>query len=138
MATLWVARWRNNSLHLYNNEPTKGEMFGDFWAFDGNLDCNSMPLDVDLFPEVTYENSPVKATLQISISLEESLKELQAIAQEALKNIHNASSDYANQQLNQNLPLDQQIRSKRFKWVDISKAFEAGVRWALNKYNITF
>ena len=64
MAKLWLARWRNNSLHLYNNEPTKDDTFGEFWAFDGNLNDNSLPLDVDLFPEVTYENSPVEVKLE--------------------------------------------------------------------------
>jgi len=64
MAKLWLARWRNNSLHLYNNEPTKDDRFGEFWAFDGNLNDNSLPLDVDLFPEVTYENSPVEVKLE--------------------------------------------------------------------------
>lgn len=138
MAKLWLARWKNGTLHLYAVKPTKNEVYGEFWLLEVNPIRNSMRLNGELFPEVTYENSPVEVSLQEAPSLKEALKELEAIAQEALKNIHNASSDYANQQLNQNLPLDQQVLLKRFKWIDISRAFEAGVRWMANKHNITF
>lgn len=58
--TLWLARLKNNSLRLYENKPIRNEEFGDFWSFDGNLNDNSMGLDCTLFPEVTYENSPVE------------------------------------------------------------------------------
>lgn len=66
MTRLWLARWKNNSLHLYYNKPTRDE-FGEFWSFDGNLNDNSMPLVVDSFPEVTYENSPVEVTLTVQL-----------------------------------------------------------------------
>lgn len=59
-ASLWLARWRNNALRLYTEKPIKGDVYGDFWSFDGNLNDNSMGLDCTLFPEVTYENSPVE------------------------------------------------------------------------------
>lgn len=61
--TLWLARLKNNSLRLYENKPIRNEEFGDFWSFDGNLNDNSMPLGVDSFPEVTYENSPVEISI---------------------------------------------------------------------------
>lgn len=67
--TLWLARWRNNSLHLYNTKPTRDENFGEFWAFDGNLNDNSLSLDADSLPEVTYENSPVEVTLISPLSI---------------------------------------------------------------------
>lgn len=62
MAKLWIARWRNNSLHLYNHKPHRVNDF--FWAYDGTSEHNSIPLDADMFPEVTFENSPVEVKLE--------------------------------------------------------------------------
>ena len=139
MATLWIARWRNNSLHIYTEKPTRDDGYGEFWLFDGNLNENSMHLDCDLFPEVTYENSPVEVSLQKALSLKEALKELEAIAQEALQNIEKASTDYADSKLPES-PYSKHTMRKQilYEWSDIAEAFEAGVRWMANKHNITF
>lgn len=60
---LWLARWRNNSLHLYAGKPIKDDGYGEFWFMGGNITDEMMNLNCELFPEVTYENSPVEVTL---------------------------------------------------------------------------
>lgn len=139
MATLWIARWRNNSLHIYTEKPTRDDGYGEFWLFDGNINENSMHLDCDLFPEVTYENSPVEVSLQKAPSLKEALKELEAIAQEALKNIDDAATEYADSKLPDTHYSKHLAQAwSLYTWSDIAEAFEAGVRWVANKVNITF
>ena len=49
---LWIARdYMFNGLYLYKNRP---ELDGDRWISNGGM----YSLDNDLFPEVTFENSP--------------------------------------------------------------------------------
>lgn len=60
---LWLARWRNNSLNLYAGKPIKDDKYGEFWFMGGNITDEMMHLNCELFPEVTYENSPVEVTL---------------------------------------------------------------------------
>ena len=139
MATLWIARWRNNSLHIYTEKPTRDDGYGEFWLLDGNVNENSMHLDCDIFPEVTYENSPVEVSLQKALGLKEALKELERIAQEALNNIEEAAIKYADGRLPDS-PYSQNTMRKQtlYEWGDLAAAFEAGVRWVANKHNITF
>ena len=139
MAKLWLARWKNGSLHLYAVPPTKNEVYGEFWLLEVNPIKNSMRLNSEFFPEVTYENSPVVVSLQEAPSLKEALKELEAIAQEALQNIEKASTDYADSKLPES-PYSKHTMRKQilYEWSDIAEAFEAGVRWMANKHNITF
>lgn len=57
---LWIARDSDNELYIYNGKPTrKKEYFnspsiGDYFRVDDNL-----------FPEVTWENSPQKVELKL-------------------------------------------------------------------------
>lgn len=51
---LWVARDKNNDLHLYNRLPSL-DYYGT--SFDADSD-EYLTLDEDSFPEVTFENSP--------------------------------------------------------------------------------
>lgn len=139
MTKLWLARWKNGTLHLYAVKPTKNEVYGEFWLLEVNPIKNSMRLNSELYPEVTYENSPVEVSLQKAPSLNEALKELKAIAQEALQNIEKASTDYADSKLPQFPYFKHTIRKMCiYDWSDIAEAFEAGVRWTVNKHNITF
>ena len=50
----WIARDLDGDLWLYNRELEK--KFGGFVPTDDN--CDIMAIDNDLFPEVTFENSP--------------------------------------------------------------------------------
>ena len=43
--------------------------------------------------------------------------------------INQKAFDYANSQLDQDLPLALQVIHKKFNWADIAKAFEAGAKW---------
>lgn len=63
---LWIARQRDNSLYLFTHKPT---LFCGRWCmngvnqyytkFGGNREKN------DLFPEVTFENSPREVKLKL-------------------------------------------------------------------------
>ena len=56
---LWVARDKNVDLALYDVEPTENG-FG-YWESSGNY----YEIDWRLFPEVTFENSPKKISVEI-------------------------------------------------------------------------
>jgi hypothetical protein len=51
---LWIAKNKNGSLFIYNGMPTL-DSSGMFHTCDGG---NSLQLNGDLFPDVTFENSP--------------------------------------------------------------------------------
>ena len=72
-------------------------------------------------------------------TLEDTMKELQAIAKTALQNIEKASTDYADSKLPES-PYSKHTMRKQtlYEWSDLAEAFEAGVRWVANKHNITF
>lgn len=72
-------------------------------------------------------------------TLEDIMKELQAIAQEALNNIEEAAIKYADGRLPDS-PYSRNTMRKQilYEWGDLAAAFEAGVRWVANKHNITF
>ena len=56
---LWIARdYMINSLYLYKNRP---ELDGDIWiSHDGMYS-----IDDDLFPSVTFENSPQQVEIKL-------------------------------------------------------------------------
>lgn len=72
-------------------------------------------------------------------TLEDTMKELQAIAQTALNNIEDAAVEYADSKLPDS-PYSQNTMRKQllYEWSDLADAFKAGVRWVANKQNITF
>lgn len=57
---VWVARDKDGELWLYNNEPVKADFAGIF--HNGPLG-DGMPIDDRIYPEITYDNSPVKVKL---------------------------------------------------------------------------
>ena len=59
---LWIARDEDGDLWLYNRELEK--KFGGFVPTDDN--CDIMAIDNDLFPEVTFENSPKQMTMTLN------------------------------------------------------------------------
>lgn len=58
---LWIARDLDGDLWLYNRKLEK--KFGGFIPIDNN--CDIMSIDNDLYPEVTYENSPQEVELKL-------------------------------------------------------------------------
>lgn len=55
---LWIARNRNGNLHLFTDKPeiiTNGYYFG----------ANDCIMNNNLFPEVTFENSPQEVELKL-------------------------------------------------------------------------
>lgn len=48
---LWIAREKSGLLCLYDKEPI---IYGDYWVSNGSW----IFLDLEYFPEVTFENSP--------------------------------------------------------------------------------
>ena len=70
---LWIARDKNGSLSLYVCEPI--EINGQFYVHDGysRIDYDTSyvkgwyidGIDRNLFPEVTYENSPQQVEIKL-------------------------------------------------------------------------
>lgn len=57
---LWIARDKNNSLHLYEEKPFINHL--GVWT-DEHI--NHSHLYSALFPEITYENSPRKVKIEL-------------------------------------------------------------------------
>ena len=57
---MWVARDKDGELYLYDAYPKKNSEF-----FGCQIGYTSMMLDGSLFPEVTWENSPVRVELKL-------------------------------------------------------------------------
>ena len=55
--TVWIARDKNGELYLYKSEP---------WRNGLCFDCDEMllPMDEDMYPEITWENSPKEFELK--------------------------------------------------------------------------
>lgn len=56
---LWIARDKSGLLNLYKEKPTLNEGYwlgNGFWAV----------LDLEYFPEVTFENSPQEVELKLT------------------------------------------------------------------------
>lgn len=58
---LWIARDKDGSLDLYEGVPERNEVGGYF----ASLTDYYLPLDDDLFPEITWENSPNKVEIKL-------------------------------------------------------------------------
>ena len=68
---LYIARDKDKDgcLFLFNNKPNRVEDEGIFLA-DGNqedsdIDYNGIEIDPELFPEITWENSPKRVELKL-------------------------------------------------------------------------
>lgn len=55
----FIARNMNNRLYLYDVEPKKCGRYFDTKA------CYAHEISCDLFPEITFENSPKKVKIEI-------------------------------------------------------------------------
>ena len=58
---LWIARDKNNALALYTEEP----MLYYNSQYEGSYKSQMIDLDEDLFPEVTFENSPQQVEIKL-------------------------------------------------------------------------
>lgn len=55
--SVWIARDKNGELYLYKSEPWRN---GICFDYDGIL----LPMDEDMYPEITWENSPKEFELK--------------------------------------------------------------------------
>lgn len=55
---MYVARDKSRYLHMFNRYPSKGD--GAFWC--AGVD-NTLSLPKRLFPELTFENSPIEVEI---------------------------------------------------------------------------
>ena len=66
---MWIARNDTQELWVFNEKPyLKEDKNGNkYWWVDGTDYCYSSLIldDVDVYPEVTFENSPQEVILQI-------------------------------------------------------------------------
>ena len=61
---LWIARGNDNALYLFDSKPTMVEIFDATWmwmCYNGG----AMRISADMFPEVTFENSPMEVELKL-------------------------------------------------------------------------
>lgn len=58
---MWIARDKDEDLYLYTLKPIKGN--NHFVCSSFNSEC--MEIDSDLFPGVTWENSPKEVKLEL-------------------------------------------------------------------------
>lgn len=60
--SVWIARDKNGELYLYKSEPWRCKE-----DKNGHFDCGDeilLPMDEDMFPEITWENSPKEFELK--------------------------------------------------------------------------
>ena len=55
---LWIARDKSGFLNLYDKKPT---FDGEYWVSNSSWSS----IDLEYFPEVTFENSPQKVELKL-------------------------------------------------------------------------
>ena len=60
---MWISRSANGDLSLHSTEPEKLEEAGCYTSFF--TDGEDYNLDYKLFPEVTFENSPLEVELKL-------------------------------------------------------------------------
>ena len=60
---MWIAREKNDALYLNESKPTLQEVFANTWWW--MCDKGMMRIDDNLFPEVTFENSPQEVELEL-------------------------------------------------------------------------
>lgn len=64
---LWIARDKDDSLYLYNYKPCKNKISGKFTCCikpNGEW-SEEYELNNHLFPEITFENSPMQVELKL-------------------------------------------------------------------------
>lgn len=58
---LWIARDKNGLLTIYNEKP---ELYdGEYW--DGDYNTQVIDIPKEMFPEVTFENSPQEVGIKL-------------------------------------------------------------------------
>ena len=60
---MWICREDDGALYLFERKPTKIEIFDDTWMW--MCDQGMMRIHKDIFPEVTFENSPMEVELEV-------------------------------------------------------------------------
>jgi hypothetical protein len=69
MVEFFITRDKDGILEMFETEPIKGEKYGVFTC--GNS-SKSYELNSQLFPEITFENSPQKIKLELVRDLKNS------------------------------------------------------------------
>ena len=139
---LWVARdKRTDTLYVYEVEPV--EQYCETFAEDDEEE-KSFRIDFDLFPEVTFENSPQKLVLESSISKTETVEDSSGspeIPEDQSDGYVPTVDDffYTHEKENSEKPNNQdaftELRAKLEELEDeqFSDSWDDGVRHAVNK-----
>lgn len=59
---LYIARDLNDDLNLYVNKPV---FYDDGLYYDSDMEDHCLSIDKNLFPEVTFENSPQQVEIKL-------------------------------------------------------------------------
>lgn len=62
---LWIARDLDGILHLYVNKP-KLDSNDNMYYIDSDMEDDYLNIDKNMFPEVTFENSPQMVEIKLS------------------------------------------------------------------------
>ena len=62
---MWIARDECGRLYLHYSKPFKVQVTKNIKAYWNNEDENWMRLRDEVFPEVTFENSPMEVDLKL-------------------------------------------------------------------------
>ena len=64
---LWISRDEDGLLKVFPKKPVKEKTngFGYMWIYNGGGYCNCISLDNQLFPSVTFENSPQQVDIKL-------------------------------------------------------------------------
>lgn len=63
---MWIARDLDNKLYLFNNKPLKATIRENGYHVPQG-ERKGYPISKELFPEVTFENSPLEIEMKINI-----------------------------------------------------------------------
>lgn len=69
MLEIWLARDENKRLYAYVREPHLNHAGNEYVVRAGNESTGHQELPKDWFPEITFENSPVKMTLSKGLAV---------------------------------------------------------------------
>jgi len=67
---MWLARDKDGALYLHGRKPFRAFNYNDLPIFTTHYDDGAVKLSKKMFPEVTWENSPIKVE-SITIKLKD-------------------------------------------------------------------
>ena len=126
---LWVARdKRTDTLYVYEVEPI--EQYCETFAADDEEE-KSFRIDFDLFPQVTFENSPQKLVLAPVVAESETSEEGYVPTVDDF--FYNPEEENSEKPNNQDAFTELRAKLKELENEQFNDSWDDGVRYAVNK-----